>query len=179
MTPDIDRELASRIRLLVLDVDGVLTDGRLVMGPEGEEYRQFFAHDGTGIRVALRAGIEVAFLSARESTVVSRRAETLGVREVLQGRRKKLDALVRLTERLGIPLSDVAYVGDDLVDIPPVSRVGLGVAVADACEDLKRAARFITEAPGGGGAIREAVEAILRARGDWDEILSSFVEGLD
>ena len=179
MTPDIGTDLASRIRLLVLDVDGVLTDGHLVIGPQGEEYKHFFAHDGMGIRVALGAGIEVAFLSARESEVVSRRAESLGVREVLQGKRRKLDALTRLAERLGISLSDVAYVGDDLVDVPPVASVGLGVAVSDACEDLKRAAGFVTDAPGGGGAVRETVEAILKARGDWEEVLASFIESLE
>lgn len=178
MTPEVGSELASRIRLLVLDVDGVLTDARLVLGPGGEEYKHFCARDGIGIKLAQRAGIEVAFMSARESEVVSRRAEMLGVREVHQGKRRKLDSLLRLAERLGIPLSDVAYVGDDVIDIPPISRVGLGVAVADACEDLKHAAAFVAAAPGGGGAVRETVEAILRARGDWDENLRSFLEDL-
>jgi len=178
VTPDVDRDLASRMRLLVLDVDGVLTDAHLVLGPGGEEYKNFSARDGVGIKLAQKAGIEVAFMSARESEVVSRRAEMLGVREVHQGKRKKLDALLRLAERLGIPLSEIAYVGDDLVDIPPASQVGLGVAVADACEDLKRAAAFHAAAAGGGGAVREVVEAILKARGDWDEISSSFIEDL-
>lgn len=176
VTPEVGREIASRIRLLVLDVDGVLTDAHLLLGPGGEEYKQFSARDGIGIRLAQRGGIEVAFLSARESEVVSRRAEMLGVREVHQGKRKKLDALSRLIERLGIEFSEVAYVGDDVVDIPPVSRVGMGVAVADASEDLKGAAAFVAAAPGGGGAVRETVEAILRARGDWDENLRSFLE---
>jgi 3-deoxy-D-manno-octulosonate 8-phosphate phosphatase (KDO 8-P phosphatase) len=176
VTPAIERDLASSIRLLVLDVDGVLTDAHLVIGPRGEEYKHFYARDGSGIRLALLAGIEVAFLSARESDVVSRRAEMLGVREVHQGKRKKLDALVRLVERLGITLSEVAYVGDDIVDIPPAASVGMGVAVADACDDLKRAASFVTALPGGGGAVRETVEAILRARGDWEEHVQDYLE---
>jgi 3-deoxy-D-manno-octulosonate 8-phosphate phosphatase (KDO 8-P phosphatase) len=176
LTPEVGRDLAASIRLLVLDVDGVLTDAHLVIGPGGEEYKHFFARDGTGIRLALLAGLEVAFLSARESEVVSHRAEMLGVCEVHQGKRKKLDALMRLAERLSIALSEVAYVGDDVVDIPPVARVGMGVAVADACDDLKRVAAFVTALPGGGGAVRETVEAILRARGDWEEHLQSYLE---
>lgn len=179
MTPEVGRELASGIRLLVLDVDGVLTDAHLVLGPGGEEYKQFSARDGIGIKLAQRAGIGIAFLSARESEVVSRRAEMLGVHEVHQGVRRKLTVLDRLAERLGIALSEVAYVGDDIVDISAVGGVGMGVAVADACDDLKAVAGFVTAAPGGGGAARETVEAILRARGDWDEVLRSILEDLE
>lgn len=179
MSPEVDRALASSVRLLVLDVDGVLTDAHLVLGPSGEEYKEFSARDGIGIKLAQRAGIAVAFLSARESAIVVRRAEMLGVREIWQGERRKLDALGRLAEKLGIGLPEIAYVGDDIVDIPPVTRVGMGVAVADACDDLRRRAAFVTAAPGGGGAVRETVEAILRARGDWEEVLGGFLEGLD
>jgi 3-deoxy-D-manno-octulosonate 8-phosphate phosphatase (KDO 8-P phosphatase) len=179
VTPDVDRALAASIRLLVLDVDGVLTDAHLVLGPSGEEYKEFSARDGIGIRLAERAGIVVAFLSARESEIVRRRAEALGVREVWQGERRKLDALGRLAEKLGVGLPQIAYVGDDVVDIPPITRVGMGVAVGDACDDLKLRAAFVTAAPGGGGAVRETVETILRARGDWGEVLAGFLEGLE
>jgi 3-deoxy-D-manno-octulosonate 8-phosphate phosphatase (KDO 8-P phosphatase) len=179
VTPEVDRTLASRIRLLVLDVDGVLTSGHLVLGAGGEEYKQFSVRDGIAIKLAQRAGIEVAFLSARESPVVSRRADMLGVREVHQGEKRKLEALGRLAARIGAELSEVAYVGDDVVDIPPMGLVGMGVAVADACADLKDAAAFVTAAPGGGGAVREVVEAVLGARGDWGETLQAFLDDLE
>jgi 3-deoxy-D-manno-octulosonate 8-phosphate phosphatase (KDO 8-P phosphatase) len=178
VTPEVGREIASGIRLIALDVDGVLTDAHLVLGPDGEEYKQFSARDGIGIKLAQRAGIVVAFVSARESEIVTQRAQMLGVREVHQGVRRKLEAIGRIAERLGIGLDGVAFVGDDVMDIPPVESVGMGVAVGDACEDLKRAARFVAAAPGGGGAVRETVEAVLRARGDWDDVLRGLVEEL-
>jgi 3-deoxy-D-manno-octulosonate 8-phosphate phosphatase (KDO 8-P phosphatase) len=179
VTPEVDRELASRIRLLVLDVDGVLTNAHLVLGPAGEEYKHFHAHDGMGVKLALRAGIQVAFMSARESEVVERRADMLGVREVHQGVRKKLEAVERLGERLGIDLPEIAFVGDDVIDIPPIRRVGMGVAVGDACVDVRDAASFVAAAPGGGGAVREVVEAILKARGDWGSVLGSLIAELE
>lgn len=179
MTPEVEKALASRIRVLALDVDGVLTDGRLVLGAGGEEYKQFSVRDGMAIKLAQRAGIEVAFVSARESTIVSKRAEMLGVREVHQGEKRKLEALDRLAEKLGAELSEMAYVGDDVIDIPPMALVGMGVAVGDASPDLKDAAAFVAAAPGGGGAVREVVEAILRARGDWGETLQALLENLE
>jgi len=172
---ELDRELAAGVRLLVLDVDGVLTNAGLVLGPSGEEIKEFSVRDGIGIKIAQHAGIDVAFLSARESEIVSRRAEMLGVTEVHQGERRKLPALRRMAERRGVGLGAVAYVGDDIVDIEAVRAVGVGVAVGDACEDLLNAAAFVTAARGGAGAVRETVESILRARGDWDEIVRDFL----
>jgi len=167
---------ASRIRLLVLDVDGVLTDGRLIIGKEGEEIKAFSVKDGIGIKVAQFAGVEVAFLSARASDIVLRRAEMLGVSEVQQGKERKLEVLQDMAARRGIALDEIAYVGDDVVDLEAVGAVGLGVAVADACSDLMAVARCVTSAPGGGGAIREVVEAILRARGDWVAAYRGYLE---
>lgn len=171
----IDRELAERIRLLVLDVDGVLTNAQLVLGISGEEIKAFSVRDGIGIKLAQSAGIEVAFLSARESSIVARRAEMLGVTEVHQGKSRKLDVVREIGARHGAGLENVAYVGDDVVDLDPVMAVGMGVAVSDACTDLRRAARFVTEATGGSGAVREVVEAILRARDVWDETVAGFL----
>lgn len=172
----VDADTAGRIRLLVLDVDGVLTNAQLVLGVTGEEIKAFSARDGVGIKLAQRAGIEVAFLSARTSAIVEHRAEMLGVTEVHQGKSRKLEVLREMAARLGVGLDGVAYVGDDVVDLAPVEAVGMGVAVGDACRDLKEAARFVTEAEGGAGAVRETIEAILRARGLWKETVASFLE---
>ena len=174
----VDPEVAARIKLLVLDVDGVLTNASLVLGPSGEELKTFSARDGIGIKLAQYAGIEVAFLSARSSRIVSRRAEMLGVREVHQGEQQKLPAVKRMAERFGIELDEIAYIGDDIVDLAPVAAVGMGVAVADACADLKEVATHTTTVPGGSGAVRETVESILAARGEWDDAVKGFLASL-
>lgn len=163
----IDRTRALAVKLLVLDVDGVLTDGRLIIGRAGEEIKAFSVKDGVGIKLAQFAGIEVAFLSARFSEAVLRRAEMLGVRDVRQGKERKLEVVREMASARGLALDEIAYVGDDVVDLEPVAAVGLGVAVADACGDLIAAASCVTEAAGGAGAVREVVEALLKARGDW------------
>jgi len=173
---DVDRDLALRIKLLVLDVDGVLTDGHLVLGPTGEELKTFSVQDGIGIKLAQEAGIEVAFLSARTSEIVEKRAAMLAVTEVHQGERRKLPVVKEIGDRLGIDLSEIAYVGDDIVDLAPVAAVGMGVAVGDACQDLKEVASHTATLPGGGGAVRETVEAILRSRGVWKDAVRGFLE---
>jgi 3-deoxy-D-manno-octulosonate 8-phosphate phosphatase (KDO 8-P phosphatase) len=175
---ELDRKVASGVRLLVLDVDGVLTNAHLVLGPEGEEIKAFNVRDGIGIKVAQYAGIEVAFLSARVSEIVKRRAEMLGVSELRQGEERKLEVVRQMAERRGIDLSQVAYVGDDLVDMESILAVGVGVAVGDACSDLLEAAPHVTQANGGRGAVRETVEAIIRARGDWEEVRDGFLASL-
>jgi 3-deoxy-D-manno-octulosonate 8-phosphate phosphatase (KDO 8-P phosphatase) len=174
----VDREVAAGIRLLVLDVDGVLTNAHLVLGPSGEELKEFNVRDGIGIKVAQFAGIEVVFLSARVSEIVRRRAEMLGVGELYQGEQQKLDVVRGIAERHKMGLDSVAYVGDDLVDMACIDAVGLGVAVGDACRDLLEHARNVTEAAGGRGAVRETVEAILRARGDWDNVVRDFLASI-
>jgi len=174
----IDRETAAGIRLLVLDVDGVLTNAHLVLGPTGEEIKEFNVRDGIGIKVAQFAGIEVVFLSARVSEIVKRRAEMLGVTELYQGEQQKLDVVRGIAERHGVELSSIAYVGDDLVDMSSIDAVGFGVAVGDACADLLESAANVTEARGGRGAVRETVEAILRARGDWKDVVRDFLTSI-
>lgn len=171
----VERALALGIKLLVLDVDGVLTDGRLILGRAGEEIKAFSVKDGVGIKVAQFAGIEVAFLSARSSEIVMRRAEMLGVREVRQGKERKLPVVREMAAARGITLDEIAYVGDDVVDLEPVAEAGLGVAVADACADLLAAADRVTDAAGGCGAVRETIEAILRARGDWTDAYRGYL----
>jgi 3-deoxy-D-manno-octulosonate 8-phosphate phosphatase (KDO 8-P phosphatase) len=173
---ELTSEVASRIRLIVLDVDGVLTDGRIVLAPDGRELMSFCARDGIGIKFAQFAGLEVVFLSARAPSIVKVRAEMLGVADVRLGHERKLPVVRDIADGRGLSLDEVTYLGDDLVDIEPVAAVGVGVAVADACRDLKERAPFVTEANGGAGAVRELVEAILRGRGIWEETIRSYFE---
>jgi 3-deoxy-D-manno-octulosonate 8-phosphate phosphatase (KDO 8-P phosphatase) len=158
---------AARIRLLVLDVDGVLTDGGLLYGPAGEEVKRFSVHDGFGLQAARRAGLEVAVISGRASAAVTRRLAELGVSEVQQGIRDKGAALDGLLARLGIRAAEVAVMGDDLPDLGLMRRVGLALAPANAAPEVRRAARWVSRRRGGDGAVREAVEFLLKARKAW------------
>jgi 3-deoxy-D-manno-octulosonate 8-phosphate phosphatase (KDO 8-P phosphatase) len=151
-------------RLLVLDVDGVLTDGRLYFGPRGEALKVFHVRDGNGIVQLRRAGIAVAVISGRRSSMVAMRCRELGVRHVYQGARDKLTVLKRLCARLKVPLTACAAVGDDLPDLPVLRAVALPFAVADAHAEVRRAARFITTLPGGAGAVREVCDELLARR---------------
>jgi 3-deoxy-D-manno-octulosonate 8-phosphate phosphatase (KDO 8-P phosphatase) len=152
------------IRLLVLDVDGVLTDGRLRYGPTGETEKLFHAHDGPGIKAIAAAGIKVAVISGRNSVAVERRCQELGIGELQQGIADKAAAGRSLAARLGIKLSDCACVGDDSVDVPLMKIVGLAIAVADAHGDARRAAHRRTRRGGGAGAVREVCDWLLAAR---------------
>jgi 3-deoxy-D-manno-octulosonate 8-phosphate phosphatase (KDO 8-P phosphatase) len=152
------------IRLLVLDVDGVLTDGRLYFGARGEALKAFHVHDGLGIAELQRHGITVAVISGRRSRAVSTRCRELGVRHLHQGVRDKLAVLERLRARLAVPLSACAAVGDDLPDLPLLNAVALAFAVANAHPAVQRAARFVTRLPGGAGAVREVCDALLARR---------------
>lgn len=154
-----------RARLLVLDVDGVLTDGRLFYGPKGELLKVFHVRDGHGIKQVAEAGIEVAIISGRKSAAVLRRAKGLGIRRVTQGTTDKLAALRKLTQSLGVSLEDCVCVGDDTPDAPILSAAGLGVAVADAHQDALAAADLVTTRPGGQGAVREVCDWLIAARG--------------
>ena len=167
-------ERARRVKLLVLDVDGVLTDGRIVMDEEGREVKLFHVRDGHGIKMLLRAGVEVALFSGRTSEAVKRRAEDLGVRYLFQGLHNKVAPFEELKERLELEDDEVCFVGDDLVDIPLLRRVGLPVVVGDGVEEAKRWALYITELPGGKGAVREVCELILKAQGKWEGLLKRY-----
>ena len=161
---DVVLERAGRIRLLVLDVDGVLTDGRLYLSPTGEELKVFHVRDGSGLVAVQRAGITVAIISGRDSAAVSRRAAELGIRHVRQGVVDKGAQLDRLLSELGVEPGETACVGDDTPDLPMLRRVGLAVGVADAHPALLEAAHWITRAPGGRGAVREVCDLLLSAR---------------
>jgi 3-deoxy-D-manno-octulosonate 8-phosphate phosphatase (KDO 8-P phosphatase) len=153
-----------RIRLLVLDVDGVLTDGRLYYGPKGEALKAFHVRDGYGIKQVAAAGIAVAILSGRETAAVASRARELGIRHVVQGASDKLAALRKLAKARRIPLEDCACVGDDTPDVPILEAAGLGIAVADAHPDALAAANLVTTKTGGRGAVREVCDWLVAAR---------------
>lgn len=158
---------AKAIRLLILDVDGVLTDGRLVYGPAGEELKVFHVQDGLAIVGAQRSGLIVAVISGRASPAVSRRMADLGVLEVHQGKDDKEAVLAALLRRQRVAPREVAYMADDLPDLPLLRRVGLALAPANAAAEVKRVAHWVGRRAGGEGAVREAVETILKARGSW------------
>ncbi len=160
---------AKGIRLLLLDVDGVLTDGRLFFGAAGEAFKVFHVRDGHGIKMAQQAGIEVAFLSGRRSDAAFHRARDLGVTRYHEGLRDKVAVFQELLAALNLTPQEVAAVGDELVDLPLLARVGLAVAVADAAPEAKAAAHWVTAAPGGRGAVREVTDLLLKAQGRWPD----------
>lgn len=176
--PDVWQK-ASRIRLLILDVDGVLTDGSLYFGPKEELFKVFHVRDGHGIKMAQQGGIEVAFLSGRRSDPAFQRARELGVTRYFEGLRDKTPVLEELCRTLHLSPEEVAAVGDELVDLPLFHRVGLAVAVADAAPEVKAAAHWVTLTPGGRGAVREVTDLILKARGAWDELLALWRPPMD
>jgi 3-deoxy-D-manno-octulosonate 8-phosphate phosphatase (KDO 8-P phosphatase) len=162
MTPE---QRAARIRLVALDVDGVLTDGRLYYGPQGETLKVFDVRDGHGVKMLLNQGVDVAILSARTSEIVATRARELGIRRVLQGRGDKAAAWRELLAETGIPAEHAGFIGDDLPDLPVLAQAGLAATVADARDEVKNAAHWVAPQPGGRGAVRALAEFILQAKG--------------
>lgn len=166
---------ARRLRLLLMDVDGVLTDGRIYLQslPNGtaEEMKVFHAHDGAALKLARAAGLRTGVITGRDSAATTRRARELGMEFVSQRRAEKLPAYERIVREARVADAEVAYIGDDLPDLPVLERVGLAIAVANAAPEVKRAAHFVTRRSGGDGAVREAIEAILRARGSWRSLI--------
>jgi len=157
-------KLAVEIRLLVLDVDGVLTDGSLYFDAEGHEQKVFNAKDGYGMRRLMKAGIQIAIISGRKSRPVQARMDELGIQHVFLGQNQKLETLEKLTEKLGLTLDQVAYVGDDAPDIECMETVGLAIAVNDAHTSVRKIAQLRTSLPGGRGAVREVCDLILDAQ---------------
>ena len=156
---------ASRIQLVIFDVDGVLTDGRLYLGNDGNEYKAFHIRDGHGIKMLLDAGVEVAIISGRRAASVERRMADLGIRHACLGVQDKRAAFDSLLAQLGLTAEQAAFVGDDLIDLPVMTRVGLAIAVRDADPFVKRHAHWQTPSRGGRGAARDVCELLLEARG--------------
>jgi len=163
------------IRMLVIDVDGVLTDGTIIINADGSESKFFNSLDGHGIRMWQRAGLKVAFLSGRESEPTKCRAKQLEIDYCVQNCYDKLPALEKLLEQLGLSPDRVAYIGDDLPDLPVVRYVGFGVAVANAVDEVKQYADYVTSRPGGSGAVREVIEYILKNTGRWQELMTRYL----
>lgn len=171
-------EQLKNIRLLAMDVDGVLTDGQIVYGDRGQELKSFDVKDGLGLFQAGQAGLVTAFITGRTSEAVRRRAEELRINYCLQGVGDKKEALLQIIEELRITPASVAYVGDDINDLSAFDIVGFPVAVADAVKELKEIAAYICQRPGGHGAIREVVELILEAQGRWSEAVDKIRNGI-
>lgn len=167
------RRRAKKIRLLLMDVDGTLTNGTVCLQgfPDGSvaEMKVFNAHDGAGVKLASIVGLRSGVITGRNSPAVMQRAQEMGVEFVFQGQARKTSAYEEILKRGGVKDEEVAYLGDDLPDLPLLERAGLAVAVADAAVEVKRAAHYVTRANGGQGAARELVELILKAQGRWEE----------
>jgi 3-deoxy-D-manno-octulosonate 8-phosphate phosphatase (KDO 8-P phosphatase) len=168
------REKARRVRWLVLDVDGVLTDGSILLDGDAGEWKAFNVRDGHRIVLAGREGIRTVFLTGRCSRVVERRAAELGVHRVFQGALEKGEVLERFFREEGALAEETAYLGDDIVDLPAMRRAGLAAAVGDAVPEVQAAADWVAAAPGGRGAVREFVEFILAAQGRWAAALAGY-----
>ncbi|MBI1750929.1 MAG: HAD hydrolase family protein [Acidobacteria bacterium] len=162
---------AKKIRLLLMDVDGVLTDGRIYLQslPDGAatEMKVFSAYDGAGLKLARAGGLRTGVITGRESAATARRAKEVDMEFVYQGRGKKLPAYGEILRAAKLKDEEVAYIGDDLPDLPVMARVGLAIAVANAVPEVKRAAQYVTKCPGGAGAAREVVELLLKCQGKW------------
>lgn len=169
------RDKAARIRLVIFDVDGVLTDGSLFLGDDGQEYKAFNSKDGHGMTSLRDSGVTIGIITGRSSEVVRIRMDSLGIQHVYQGRRDKLPAYEDLKDKLGIGDDEVAYVGDDVVDLPVMTRAGLAIAVQDAHPIAKQYAHWITASGGGRGAAREVCELIMQAQGTWQPSLERYL----
>jgi len=169
-------EKAKKLKLLILDVDGVLTDGKLFFDNEGNEYKAFHARDGHGIKLLRQTGVEVAVISGRKSNSVALRMKNLGIDLVYQGHENKIAAFNEIIEKMGILPEQAAHVGDDLLDLPVMIRVGLAIAVNDANFAVKQRADWCTTLPGGCGAVREVCDLIMQAQGRFDDVVNTYLK---
>jgi 3-deoxy-D-manno-octulosonate 8-phosphate phosphatase (KDO 8-P phosphatase) len=165
---------ARLIKLLLMDCDGVLTDGRLELLENGDEQKTFHARDGQGISLFHRAGLHTGIISGRTSSAVERRAQDLKMAYVSQYAKDKVKALAEILADAGVSEDECAFIGDDIADIPVMVRVGFSVAVADAVDETKQAAHYVTQLKGGHGAVREVCELILKTQGQWEELMKPF-----
>ena len=168
-------EKARQIKLVIFDVDGVLTDGSLFIGDDGQEYKAFCSRDGHGMKMLQKSGMEIAIITGRTSRVVEHRMTGLGIQHVYQGQQDKIHAYKKLSEKLGLESSEIAYVGDDVVDLPVMCQVGLAIAVQDAHPMVIKHAHWQTPTHGGRGAARDVCEMIMEAQGKLKEELNSYL----
>ncbi|QDT10034.1 KdsC family phosphatase [Planctomycetes bacterium K23_9] len=168
-----DSDIANSITCIISDVDGVLTDGRIIYDGKGVESKQFHVRDGLGIKLWMQSGYEFCILTSRQSTIVEKRSAELGIKHVAQGHAEKGATAQSMMDSLGCSAEQVCYIGDDLPDIPVMNNVGLAVAPADAANDARDAAHWILKSGGGEGAVRELVERLLRAKKQWEACVPS------
>ena len=173
------QERAARVKLLLMDCDGVLTDGRIWLFENGEEQKGFHTRDGLGIELWHRAGMKSGIISGRTSSAVEHRAQGLGMAFLVQGVKDKVQAFVETLAQAGVTNEEVAFIGDDLNDIPLMKRSGLGIAVADAALEARESAHHVTQLAGGYGAVREVIELILKAQGRWNDLTADYTENAD
>lgn len=175
----ISKELRQRIaaiRLIIFDVDGVMTDGVLVIGDDGQEYKRFHARDGLGLRMLQDSGVTVAIITGRTSSVVEHRAAELGINHLYQGRRQKLPAYVELCTALSVQPNETAFMGDDVIDLPIMRRAGLALTVSDGHRLVHQYAHWISQACGGSGAVREACELVMHCQGTLDTQMRQYLQ---
>lgn len=176
LSEELLQEALKRTKLLALDVDGVLTDGTIYISPAGEVFKGFNAKDGMGISCALRNNLQIAVITGRQSPIVERRCQELGIKLLRQGVKDKRLVLEQMAQQLGLTAKEVAYMGDDLNDIPAFAAAGLNIAPADASIEVLAVADIITKAKGGRGAVREAITMILAAQDNWNVIVNSYLQ---
>jgi len=164
------------IRMLLLDVDGVLTDGGIIINDRGEQTKVFHVRDGHGLKLLQRVGIQVGIITGRSSQVVEHRAAELGIAIVYQGVKNKLEPYLEILAEHGLQDTQVAYVGDDIVDLPILRRVGFAATVADGCTEVRERVDFVSGFSGGRGAVREVAEMILKAQGHWPALMARYLE---
>jgi 3-deoxy-D-manno-octulosonate 8-phosphate phosphatase (KDO 8-P phosphatase) len=168
------KDKLKKIKMLMLDVDGVMTDGRIIMDDEGRQLKNFNVRDGHGLKIVQRYGIEIVILTGRKSEVVNHRASDLEIKEVYQGALNKKEVFQKILLKHNIPASSVAFMGDDIIDIPVLREVGFSAAVADAVDVVKKNVDYVTKNKGGHGAVRELCEIILQNQGKWPEIAEKY-----
>ena len=167
-------ENIKKIQLLLLDVDGVLTDGSIIFGESNQEIKIFNVKDGLGIKLAQAGGISIGIITGRNSQVVNKRAEELGIKILYQGQQDKVSVYQEIKDDLGLKDEQIAYIADDLTDLKLLRQVGLSMTVSDACDEVKSEVDYITKCAGGKGAVREAIEFILKSQGKWEAVFQKY-----
>jgi 3-deoxy-D-manno-octulosonate 8-phosphate phosphatase (KDO 8-P phosphatase) len=174
MTPLEHMQRAARVKVMIFDVDGVLTDGSLTYGPDGEATKTFYVLDGLGIQLLQKTGVATAIISARKSPIVVRRAADLGIAHVYQGSHDKRVAFAQLLEATGATAEECGYIGDDVIDLPLLTKVGFAVTVPSGHPEVQHRAHYVTRAPGGRGAVREVCDMVMRAQGNYEQALAPY-----
>jgi 3-deoxy-D-manno-octulosonate 8-phosphate phosphatase (KDO 8-P phosphatase) len=174
VTPLAHMERAARVKVMIFDVDGVLTDGSLTYGPDGEATKTFYVLDGLGIQLLQKTGVQTAIISARRSPIVVRRAADLGINHVYQGQHDKRLAFAELLAATGITAEECGYIGDDVIDLPLFTRVGFAVTVPSGHPEVQHRAHYVTRSPGGRGAVREVCDMVMRAQGTYEQALAPY-----